>query len=229
VIIVGLTAVAGTAYAQEPQAAPAPAPDSSDEATTNDGDLPTPQSDNDAQPEVASPGSPSAGLVEQAGTGGNTGYGRAGVLELGGSLGLQVATGLTELNISPTVGWFVADNFQISGIMGLSHVRTDNDDATLVGLLFEPSYHLPFNRTTFGFFGLGLGGAYVSELGAGFALAPRLGANFIVGRSGILSPTISWQYTTHDSETVDTGDNQQRTVVAVSSALRVNIGYTVMW
>lgn len=214
VIIVGLTAAAGTAYAAEEEAPP------------NDGTLPAPTSDDDVQPEVATPGSPADGVVQQAGAGGQTGYGRAGVLELGGSLGLQMATGLREVNISPTIGYFLADNFQISGIMGLSYVDVNEDSATLFSLLAEPSYHFPFTRTAFGFMGLGMGASYVDAYGTGFAIAPRLGANFIVGRSGILSPTVSWQYTTHDADLTTTGNTA---VVAVSSALRVNVGYTVMW
>ena len=60
--------------------------------------------------------------------------------------------------------------------------------------------------------------------GAGFALAPRVGGNFLIGRSGILTPSISYQYTTHDS--ADTGNG---VLLQVSSAVRANIGYTVMW
>jgi hypothetical protein len=95
--------------------------------------------------------------------------------------------------------------------------------------LVEPSYHIPFNRTTFGFLGMGIGAAYLSELGGGLAVAPRIGANFLVGRSGVLSPSLSYEYTTHNVETVDEEMGQDITLVAVSSALRVNIGYTAMW
>jgi hypothetical protein len=227
VILLGLTAASGRAWADDtqpvvtkPAPEPAPAPNA-----PNNGDLPPPTSSHDTQPEVATPGAPAEGVVEQAGAGGTTGYGRAGVLELGGSLGLQMATNLKEYNVSPTVGWFVADNFQLSGIMNLSHVATDTDSGTIMGLLVEPSYHLPFTRTAFGFLGLGMGASYVNGLGTGFAMAPRLGANMIVGRSGILTPSISWQYTTHDAMS----STENTTLVAVSSALRVNVGYTVMW
>ena len=49
-------------------------------------------------------------------------------------------------------------------------------------------------------------------------------ANVMVGRSGILTPSLSWQYTTHD--TMDTG---QGALLVVSSAVRAQVGYTVMW
>jgi hypothetical protein len=77
----------------------------------------------------------------------------------------------------------------------------------------------------FGFVGLGLGGAYVTQLGGGFASAPRIGANFLIGRSGILTPSLSYEYTTHNMDLMD----KDVALIAVSSALRVNIGYTAMW
>jgi len=188
--------------------------------------LPPAESDSDTQPEVASPAMPPEGLVSQAGVGGITAYGRPGVLELGGSAGFRIGNGFNEVTVSPSIGWFVADNIELTGILDVAHVDTGENDATLFSALVEPSYHLPFNRTVFGFLGLGLGGSYVSELGGGFAMAPRLGANLLVGRSGILTPSVSWQYTTHD---LDSDNTDNTTLVAVSSALRLNVGYTVMW
>jgi hypothetical protein len=192
----------------------------------NDGDLPVPKSDDDPKPEVAGPAVPPGGIVKQAGVGGVTGYGRSGVLELGGSAGFRVATDLTQVNVSPSIGWFLADNFQLSAILDLAYVSTGDEDVTTVSALVEPSYHLPFSRSVFGFFGFGLGIAYIdqADLGAGFALAPRLGVNMLVGRSGVLTPFVSWQYTTHD-----TAEMTNTTLVAVSSAFRFNVGYTVMW
>jgi hypothetical protein len=197
-------------------------------APPNDGDLPTPQSDADPQPEVATPGPPPGGIVRQAGVGGVTGYGRAGVLELGGSASFRAGNDFQQAAISPSIGWFVADNFQISGMFDLGYVATDDDSAMLTSLLLEPSYHVPFNRSVFGFIGIGLGGAHVEDLGLGFATAPRIGANVLVGRSGILSPSLSWQYTTHDTEIMEDED-PDTTTLAVSSAARFNIGYTVIW
>lgn len=198
-------------------------------AKPNDGDLPEAKSDNDAQPEVATPGVPSGGIVKQAGVGGQTGYGRAGVLELGGSASFRAGDGFTQAAVAPSIGWFIADNFQLSGMFDLGYVETDGDSVMLTSLLVEPSYHIPFNRSVFGFLGIGLGGAHVEDLGLGFATAPRIGMNVLVGRSGILTPSLSWQYTTHDTETMATGENETTTTLAVSSAARFNIGYTVMW
>jgi hypothetical protein len=193
--------------------------------------LPPPQSDKDPAPPVAAPDVvlPPGGLVKQAGVGGVVGYGRAGVLELGGSAGLVLASDFRNVNVSPSIGWFVTDNLQLSAIFGISNIKAEDEDATVLSAVVEPSYHLPFNRTTFGFMGIGVGGAYISGLGGGFAVAPRIGANLMVGRSGILTPSLSYEYTTHSVE--DAGDEMGKdlALVAVSSALRVNVGYTVMW
>lgn len=224
----------GVAYAQE-----VPADDENDQtqdgsvvtdeetatdAPINDGDLPPSQSDNDPAPEVAGPGTPPGGLVKQAGIGGRIGYGRAGVLELGGSAGFTAASDITQVNVAPSIGWFVADNLQLSGMIDLAYAKAGDADGTIVTALVEPSYHLPFNRSTFGFLGMGLGASYVSGPGAAFAIAPRVGANLMVGRSGILTPSLSWQYNTHES--MDTGEGA---LLVVSSAVRANVGYTVMW
>jgi hypothetical protein len=234
--ILGLTFAAAPVWADDVPGDPPPPgeakPDSDNdgdvdnEQITNDGDLPAPTSDDDAQPEVAGPPAlPPEGVVEQAGVGGPVGYGRVGVLELGGSAGFTLATNISQMTIAPSFGWFVTDNLELSTIMDLTRVETEENSSTIATALIEPSYHLPFNRTTFGFLGLGMGVSYVEELGAGFAMAPRIGANFLVGRSGVLTPSASWQYTTHDVS----DPMGPITVVAVSSALRLNIGYTVMW
>ena len=214
-------------------AAPALADDENKTAPpTAEENLPPPQSDNDPAPPVAAPAAelPPGGVVEQAGVGGTVGYGRAGVLELGGSAGLMVAPDFRTVNVSPTIGWFVADNLELSGIMSVSNIKAGDASATVWSFLAEPSYHVPFNRTMFAFGGLGIGAAYVSDLGTGLAIAPRIGMNFLVGRSGVLTPSLSYEYTTHDVDEIqDTGDMTSRQVVEVSSALRINVGYTAMW
>jgi hypothetical protein len=195
--------------------------------------LPAPTSDNDVAPPVAAPDAalPPGGIVKQAGIGGVVGYGRAGVLELGGSAGLMLASDFRNINVSPSIGWFVADNLELTGILSVSNIKTgdDSDSVTVWSALVEPSYHVPFNRSMFAFGGIGIGASYVSELGAGLAVAPRIGLNFMVGRSSVLTPSVSYEYTTHDVDSVDSGDMQNTSLVQVSSALRVNIGYTAMW
>jgi hypothetical protein len=187
--------------------------------------LPESRSDDDPEPPVAYPGAPVDKVVEQAGIGGAVGYGRAGVLELGGSAGFTAATDLTQVNVTPSIGWFVADNLELSARFGLTYIKAEEESATMTSLILEPSYHLPFNRQVFGFLGLGVGASHVDGPGLGFAMSPRVGANVMVGRSGVLTPAIAWQYTTHDS--VETSGGMQ--LLAVSSAISANVGYTVMW
>ncbi len=196
-------------------------------APTTPAALPTPQSDDDVQPQVASPGMPAGGIVSQAGVGGVIGYGRAGVLELGGSAGFTFATDYRNLNFAPTIGWFVADNLQLSGIVSVSNIKSGSTSTTLWSTLVEPSYHLPINRSLFAFLGLGVGASHITGAGTGFAVAPRIGGNFMIGRSGILSPSISYQYTTIDVPT--SGGTGAVTTVALTSAVQFNVGYTVMW
>lgn len=186
--------------------------------------LPPSRSDNDPRPPVAAPQGPAAGVVAQAGVGGSTAYGRAGVLELGGSAYYTSATDFTQLSINPTIGWFFMDNVQLSAILGLSHLSTQNVSTTFVNFLVEPSLHIPFNDAVFGFVGAGVGPSWIDGPGLGLAFAPRIGMNVAVGRSGILTPSAYLEYSTHDSIPTPNG-----TLLAVSTTYGVGIGYTVMW
>ncbi len=186
--------------------------------------LPPPQSDHDPAPPVPAPGVPDNGVTEQAGVGGTQAYARAGVLELGGSAGFARASDFTQVNVSPSVGWFFMDNLQLSGIVGINYINASGNSSTLMTYLAEPSYHLPFSDKVFGFLGVGAGLAYAKGAGAGFALAPRLGINVLVGRSGILTPAFQMVYNT--TETIPTANG---TAVAINTTYGANIGYTVMW
>ncbi len=199
---------------------------------TPDRTVPPPTLTSDADPPpVASPDvvPPPGGIVEHAGVGGTVGYGRAGVLEFGGSAGLMIAPDFRNVNIAPSIGWFVADNLELSGIFAVSNIKAGDQSSAVLSALIEPSYHVPFDRTTFAFLGMGIGYAHISKLGGGLAVAPRIGANFLVGRSGVLTPSLSYEWTTHDVDSTPVGEMQDVTMVGVSQALRINIGYTAMW
>lgn len=203
-----------------------------DAAPTPSGQLPPATSDHDTAPPVPTPNIPgiNADVVQQAGVGGTVGYGRAGVLELGGAAGLTMAQDLRAVSFSPSVGYFLVDNLQASLILDVMNLKAGNESATLWSAIVEPSFHLPFNRGMFGFVGMGVGAAYTSEVGTGLAVAPRIGMDFLVGRSGVLRPSLSYTYTTHDTmASVDGQGNTNVTVVAISSALRFNVGYSLMW
>jgi hypothetical protein len=194
------------------------------------GSLPPPRSDNDPRPPVAAPTVPQTGVTKQAGVGGTQAYGRPGVLELGGSAGFGAASNYTRLELSPSIGLFIVDNVELSLLTAFNHVNigdtdTTNDaSVTELRALIEPSFHLPFSQTTFGFLGLGAGVSYVTEGDVGFALQPRLGANFLIGRSGILTPALTVAYST-----VEALQTPQGTLLGVQTSYGLNVGYTVMW
>lgn len=224
VFAVSLCITASSAWA-DPPTANGGTPGATSAPTPAGENLPAPVSGHDEAPPVAAPALPQGGIVRQAGIGGEVGYGRPGVLELGGSAGFTIADNYRNVAVAPSIGWFLADNLELSGILSLSYVKAGDPgtSATIFSALVEPSYHLPFNRSTFGFLGLGLGVSAGTAVSTGFAIAPRIGANFLVGRSGVLSPYLSYQYASSSSSSGDA------TVVAISTQTRLNIGYTVMW
>lgn len=167
-------------------------------------------------------------MVSQAGVGGNVAYGRAGVVELGGSAAVRSDPGVFSIIVAPSVGWFFQDNLELSGILDFNFQNlTGSASNTTARLLVEPSYHLPFNQTTFGFIGIGVGLGFNSSVGAtspvGFALAPRLGMNFLVGRSGVFTPALFVNYSTVSLAT--TGNTA---TLAVTPSYGLQLGYTVM-
>jgi hypothetical protein len=223
----------GVAFAQLPE------PDPNERVPIGEGTpseaLPPPRSDHDPRPPVPAPTVPRTGVTEQAGTGGTQAYGRAGVLELGGSAGFAAADNYTRVELAPSIGLFLVDNLQLSLLTGFNYFNIDGDanmgdgdDATELKALIEPSFHLPFSQVAFGFIGLGAGVNYLTGAGAegeaGFALQPRLGANFLIGRSGVLTPALHMNYSTVDAIRTEVG-----TVLAVRTSYGMNIGYTVMW
>ena len=231
--IVMLAPAVALAQSAPPVPDPDPGTPNKTAAPTPTNQLPPAESTHQEQPPVPTPNVPGVNgeVVQQAGVGGPVGYGRAGVLELGGAAGLTLAQDIRAVNFSPSIGWFLVDNFELSAILDVTNLKAGSGtSATLWSAMAEPSFHLPLNRSIFGFVGMGMGAAYVSQLGAGFAVAPRIGMDFLVGRSGILRPSLSYEYTTHDAmAAVGANGSTEVTLVAISSALRFNIGYSSMW
>ncbi len=164
-------------------------------------------------------------VEEQAGVGSAIAYTESGVVEMGGSAGFSMNNSLTTATLSPSIGWFVADNFQVSGITNFTYADVQGDDSMSVSALVEPSYHLPFTDTVFGFAGVGAGVSYIEDAGAGFAVQPRAGMKFLVGRSGIFTPAVNVGYSTVEADSI--GNN--RTILTVEPSVGVQAGYTVMW
>jgi hypothetical protein len=224
-----VTLASATAFAQT-----VPDPDPNNRTQIGQGEprgtLPPPRSDHDPQPPVPAPTVPETGVTRQAGVGGTQAYSRAGVLELGGSAGFAGASNYTRFELSPSIGLFLVDNVELSLLTAFNYFRVGATDdapgahATELKALVEPSFHLPFSDVAFGFLGLGAGVNYLTGHDAGFALQPRLGANFLLGRSGVLTPSFQVAYSTVEAFRTPAG-----TVLAVQTSYGMNIGYTVMW
>lgn len=117
-------------------------------------------------------------------------YASAGVVELGGSAGLQRASDVTSLQLSPQVGWFVADGLELSVIGGLNYTKFPGGSAKTYGAAFEPSYHLALTDSTFLFVGVGVGAAHVDTRGTVLAVDPRVGINWQLGCSSLLTLSV---------------------------------------
>lgn len=188
---------------------------------------PLPPATSSHDPIPAAPGPTKArdvGLIQQAGVGGNVSYARGGVLELGGGLTYSQSSDQTMLSVAPSIGWFFTDNLEISGIVQVSHTRSHGNSSTNYTALVEPSVHLPVTDVAFAFLGWGVGTSYAGTGSPGFAMAPRLGFNVLVGRSGILTPSLSFNWSSNRQVQTPQGN-----MLAVNTMYGANIGYTVMW
>ncbi len=187
-------------------------------------------------------GSPA--IVYQAGTGGAVAYARSGVVELGGGLSWSGDSDNNTLAVSPVLGWFAADNLELSLLLQWTRTASPAfaEAENAFSALVEPSYHLPIKDWMFVFGGLGIGVNHITRNAApavpgvavttpatgttGFALAPRVGMNFLLGRSGLISPSVTWNtVTTGDSQLKDSNGN---VLVALRSRWSLNIAYSVM-
>lgn len=196
--------------------------------------LPEAQSSNDPIPTAPAPlAHKTLKVVRQAGVGGPTAYARGGVLELGGDLSYVGANNFQQLSVTPSVGFFITDNLELSALLGVSYSDvTENEEGvarnvkkTAVTALIEPSFHLPVVDQLFAFVGLGLGVNYTKGFGTGFALAPRVGFNVMVGRSGVLTPAFNVNWSSNSA--LETNDGQK--LVAVHTTLGASLGYSVMF
>jgi hypothetical protein len=173
---------------------------------------------------------PESSIPRRAHVGATKGYGRKGVLELGGSAGFGAASNYTQFELSPSIGVFLVDNVQLSVLTAINYMRVSSaamdlpESATELRALLEPSVHVPFSPAVFGFAGLGAGVNYIAGHGGGIALQPRLGVQLMVGRSGILTPAFAVNYSTAQAIRAPSGR-----LLGVTAAYGLNVGYTVVW
>ncbi|HET9626276.1 MAG TPA: hypothetical protein VFP84_33165 [Kofleriaceae bacterium] len=150
---------------------------------------------------------------------------RAGLIDVGATVGLLVAHDVRDVEVVPAVRWFVAESFAIAATASVTSTKAGDRSATLYGAYVEPSYHLELAPTTFAVIGMATGAAYERHLGTSLAIAPSLGLAFAVGRVSVISTALSYSYLTHSA--ADVRDNAA--LVALTSALRVHLGYAVRW
>lgn len=164
-------------------------------------------------------------VKRQSGIGSNFAFSEAGVVELGGSLGYTSAEKYTEANISPSIGYFIANNVQFSLLGNVSYVKIDGQKQRNVGsLILEPSYHIPLTNTNFVFLGVGAGALFEYKEKTGTAIAPRLGYKTLVGRSGMLTFAFQPIFGLNEADV----QTSQGTVLTVKQANNVQVGYTVL-
>lgn len=199
--------------------------------------LPPAASSHDPAPTVPSP---MVGrhmhVVKQAGRGGPTAYAREGVLELGGGMSLSSTSDYLQLTMTPAVGYFITNNFELSFIPSWSFARVgkkgQRSSPTTLSFLVQSSLHLPLADTLFVYGGLGIGAAFLKTIpghagdhGWGFAFQPELGLNMMVGRSGIVSPYANVMLATNKVIKAESG----ATHVALNTLVGAGVRYSVMW
>jgi hypothetical protein len=125
-----------------------------------------------------------------AGMGSDLAYAEKSVVELGGMLAITHASQTTILRLAPSAGYFVFDSLELTLFPEFSVIDVSGTTDVSIGVMIEPSYHIAFSDTLYGFGGVGFGIRYSDDPGVDFALRPALGVDIMVGRSGILKPLV---------------------------------------
>ncbi len=149
----------------------------------------------------------------------------AGMTELGVGAGLWIADGVHDVAVTPSAGRFVADNLELAATFGLSHSKDAAATATIWSALVEPSYHVPLNPFASGVLGMAAGIAYQHTLGANLMIAPRVGLEVAFARHHIVSMSLAYSYLAHSAAQ----GRDDAALVALSSALRLTLGYAIRW
>jgi hypothetical protein len=179
-----------------------------------------------------------AEMKRQAGIGSEHAYASAGVVEAGGAVTYSSSESRTTAGLTPSMGYFFADNFQVSALTNFTYTRLkeeatkEGDDVETVGedttnsgsVVLEPSAHMPLTRQQFVFGGIGVGAYFAKDQDTGFAVAPRVGLKNLVGRSGMLSVAVQGVYAIDSQENEDV----EGTVITVEDGANLAFGYSVL-
>jgi len=157
-------------------------------------------------------------------------YGQEGQTDIGVTTGFAHGKSSNGANLGVSASRFIGDGFALSGIVDVAHLRAGGNGSTVVAALIEPSLHIEMKPDVYGFVGIGAGPSYVPDLGMSIAVQPHIGADFLVGRKGIVRPSLSYLYTMHDpNDARGPNGTTSVTYTAVTSAVRLDVGYSTYW
>lgn len=146
------------------------------------------------------------------------------VREIGGHAGFLIAPELYSVTIAPSFGWFIADHVQLSTLLSLTSIKSGADTSTIVTATLEPSYHLRIDPKTYLFGGFGFGYSYIRDQGSGLTYTLRVGAQFLFRGDNLFIPSISYDFRTNEND-----DMESVAAAASQRALRINLGYAMMF
>jgi hypothetical protein len=117
-------------------------------------------------------------------------------------------------------------------VLSVRHTGISGANANQLALVAEPSLHFPINDGVFLFGGIGLGVALydtsATSLDTGLDIAPRAGAQLLLGRSRLLNLAVRYSAVLSSLDgNVDIGGGQ--TVLAFQNQLDLLGGYTIMF
>lgn len=152
-------------------------------------------------------------------------YARAGNLEVGASAGGMVANDLRVMNAAASLGWFVSDAVSLSCIVGAASIGASDRERMVITALVEPAVTPELADGVHGLVGFGMGAAYVGTLGAGAAIAPRLGLKLRAGDAGIVTPSVSFEHVFNNLD----DEAMNPALDAALDSVRVSVGYSMFW
>jgi hypothetical protein len=145
------------------------------------------------------------------------------VHEAGASAGFVIARKFHSMTVTPSFGWFIADNVQVSTLVSFTSIKAGAEQSTIVTTTIEPSYHRRLDHRTFVFGGMGFGYSYFHRYDSGLTYTLRTGLQFLIGRTHLFIPSLSYDFRSNKPEM------PTLTEIAAESALRFNLGYSKLW
>ncbi len=162
-------------------------------------------------------------VVEQAGVGGPLSYASATVLEVGGSGSLSVSGGHLYLRMAPFVAWFVLDGLSLSYMHEIYVSKQDAHYRVATAPMLGATVHFRVTDRLLVATGPECGAMYNGDRW-GVLGRLKLGLDILVGRSGILHPSVYGSWSSDD--TIDPGGSL---VAGEHWSLGFDIAYAAMF